>query len=804
MGDDNFLRTVWQGGALDGNAARNEALFHAQSIKRGGKQAERGVARRGTTIRKLRYRSRSGGQFRFVHARSHMSVEAMASAVPSIMRRPHRCREGAGPGRAATANSQLHSARAGVYSGVMLRQPFNSIYAHGFIRAAVGVPEVKVADPVHNVDRTLALAHKACEGHAMVALFPELGISAYSNDDLFHQDALLEAVRDGLARVAQESRSLTAVLVVGAPLRFDGGLFNCAVVMYRGRILGVVPKTFLPNYREYYEKRQFTPGRNAVRREVELLGERVPFGSGLIFTASTIPGFALHVEICEDVWAPIPPSTIAALAGATVIANLSASNITIGKAEYRRNLCMSQSAKCIAGYLYSAAGPGESTTDLAWDGHALVCENGDLLAESERFASHEQVLFADIDLERLQQDRMRTTPFGDSVGEYRERIDAVRRVEFEFQVPEVQVPLRRTVDRFPYVPNQAGERNLRCYEAYHIQVHGLMKRLVSAGLKKVVLGVSGGLDSTQALIVAAKTMDRLGWPRKNILAYSLPGFATSKRTRTNALRLMEALGVTVGEIDIRPSCEQMFRDIGHPFAQGNPVYDVPFENVQAGERTSHLFRLAGMNQALVLGTGDLSELALGWMTYGVGDHMSHYNVNVSVPKTLIQHLLRWAIAANQFDALANTTIQAILETEISPELVPHADGDTERPAQRTADTIGPYELQDFNLYYITRHGFRPSKVAFLAWHAWGDKLRGEWPDLLPQDHRNQYGLEEIKQWLEVFITRFFKQSQFKRSASPNGPKVGSGGSLSPRGDWRAPSDAEAEVWLRELRSGVPG
>lgn len=686
----------------------------------------------------------------------------------------------------------------------MLRQPFNSIYAHGFVRAAVGVPEVKVADPVFNVERTLGLAKKAANHNATVALFPELGISAYSNEDLFHQDALLESVRDGLARLLKESRSLNLILIVGAPLRFDGRLFNCAVVMHRGKILGLVPKTYLPNYREYYEKRQFTSGRHAVRPEVELLGETVPFGSNLLFCPKTLPGLVLHVEICEDVWAPIPPSTIAALAGATLIANLSASNITIGKAEYRRSLCMSQSAKCIAGYLYSAAGPGESSTDLAWDGHALACENGELLAESERFANREQLLIADIDVERLQQDRMRTSPFSDSVDDYRERIMAMRRVGFEFQVPEMEIPLHREYNRFPFVPNASAERNLRCYEAYNIQVHSLMKRLVSSGIKNVVIGVSGGLDSTQALIVAAKTMDRLGWSRKNIIAYTMPGFATSKLTRTNAHQLMDALGVSAAEIDIRPSCEQMFRDIGHPFAKGEPVYDVTFENVQAGERTSHLFRLAGMHRALVLGTGDLSELALGWMTYGVGDHMSHYNVNVSVPKTLIQYLLRWVIASGQFDQATNTTIQAIIDTEISPELVPHASGDSERPAQRTADKIGPYELQDFNLYYITRHGFRPSKVAFLSWNAWSDKSRGQWPDLLPEDKRNQYSLEEVKRWLEVFVSRFFQQSQFKRSAIPNGPKVGSGGSLSPRGDWRAPSDAEAEAWLSELRSGVPG
>ncbi len=685
-----------------------------------------------------------------------------------------------------------------------MRERFYSIYAHGFLRAAVCVPSLRVADPDFNVERTMGLARQASEDHVAVALFPELGISAYSNEDLFHQDALLEGTRNALGRLIKESEKLSPVLLVGAPLQFDAKLFNCAVVIYRGRVLGLVPKSYLPNYREFYEKRQFTSNRDAVSREVTFLGARVPFGSDLVFEAGALPGFRLHVEICEDVWTPIPPSTYAAMAGATVLANLSASNITIGKAEYRRNLCASQSGKCIAAYLYSAAGPGESTTDLAWDGHALIYENNDLLAESERFAEHEQMIVADLDLERLTQDRMRSTSFNESVTDARERVMAIRHVPFEFQVPEGARLLRRPVARFPYVPNDPRERDQRCYEAYNIQVHSLIKRLSSAGTQRVVIGISGGLDSTQTLIVAAKAMDRMRAPRTNILAYTMPGFATSNLTLTNARNLMKTLGVTAGEIDIRPACKQMFQDIGHPFARGEPAYDVTFENVQAGERTSHLFRLANLHQGLVLGTGDLSELALGWMTYGVGDHMSHYNVNVSVSKTLIQYLIRWVISSGQFDAATHKTLHAILDTEISPELVPHADGDATRPAQKTSEKVGPYELQDFNLYYITRYGFRPSKVAFLAFQAWGDRKRGDWPDLLPEDKRLEYDLPAIKKWLDVFLYRFFKLSQFKRSAIPNGPKVGSGGSLSPRGDWRAPSDSEAEVWLRELRENVPG
>ncbi len=682
-------------------------------------------------------------------------------------------------------------------------QRFDSIYSHGFIRAAVCVPSLRVADPAYNADKTLALAQRASELHAAVALFPELGISAYSNEDLFHQDALLNATKTALEQVISESKHLSPVLLVGAPLKFDGKLFNCAVVIYRGKVLGLVPKSYLPNYREFYEKRQFTSGRYALQSEVSFLGETVAFGSDLVFGASNYEGFKLHVEICEDVWTPIPPSTYAALAGATILTNLSASNITIGKAEYRRDLCAGQSGKCISAYLYSAAGPGESTTDLAWDGHALIYENNEKLAESERFGDSEQIITGDIDVERLLQDRMRITSFSDSISECREKVKAIRPVPFEFKVPHGAVALKREMARFPYVPSDPAVRDQRCYEAYSIQVHGLLKRLSSSGLNRLVIGVSGGLDSTQALIVAAKTMDRLNVSRKNILAYTMPGFATSDLTLANARQLMQALGVTAGEIDIKPACLQMFRDIGHPYASGKQVYDVTFENVQAGERTSHLFRLANLHNAMVLGTGDLSELALGWMTYGVGDHMSHYNVNVSVPKTLIQHLIRWVITSGQFDKASGVILKSILETEISPELVPHADGDATKPAQSTAEKIGPYELQDFNLYYISRYGLCPSKVAFLAHHAWSDKKRGAWPELLPLEKRNEYDLFTLKKWLEVFLWRFFKTSQFKRSAIPNGPKVGSGGSLSPRGDWRAPSDSEATVWIEELRKNVP-
>ncbi|HEX8316805.1 NAD(+) synthase [Longimicrobium sp.] len=685
-----------------------------------------------------------------------------------------------------------------------MRAPFHSIYSHGFVRVAVCVPAVRVADPAFNVGHTLELAWRASDAGAAVALFPELGISAYSCEDLFQQDALLEAVDDAIRELVMESIGMTPVLVVGAPLRFHGRIFNCGVVIYRGQVLGIAPKSYLPNYREFYERRWFSAARDADFDHVTLAGNSVPFGNDLVFEAENVENFVLNVEVCEDVWTPIPPSSYAALAGATVIANLSASNITVGKAEYRRDLCATQSGRCICAYLYSAAGPGESTTDLAWDGHALIYEHNDLLRESQRFDDEEQVIIADVDLDRLAQERSRMNTFREAAGDAGERVSSIRRVPFHFQVPEGEMPLRRDVGRFPYVPDIAAERDARCYEAYNIQVHGLMKRLAATGIQKIVIGVSGGLDSTQALIVAARTMDRLGLPRTNILGYTMPGFATSDSTKGNAHALMKGLGITAAEIDIRPSCMQMLRDIGHPYAEGEPVYDVTFENVQAGERTSHLFRLANFNDGLVLGTGDLSELALGWATYGVGDHMSHYNVNASVPKTMIQYLIRWVIDTGQFDADTNRVLQSILDTEISPELVPAGEGEPgEGPAQSTQQKIGPYELQDFNLYYITRYGFRPSKVAFLAHHAWGDRARGPWPELLPEERRNQYDLATIKRWMEVFLWRFFKTSQFKRSAMPNGPKVGSGGSLSPRGDWRAPSDSEATVWLDELRRNVP-
>jgi NAD+ synthase (glutamine-hydrolysing) len=683
--------------------------------------------------------------------------------------------------------------------------PFGSLYSHGFVRVAAAVPHVRVAEPAFNAERTLALARQASDSGAALVVFPELGLSAYTNDDLFHQEALLRAVLQAVELIVAESVELRGLIVVGAPLQAERGLFNTAVVIHRGRILGVVPKSYLPEYREYYEKRQFRAARDLVGDTIHLLGTEVPFGSNLLFETRELPNFTVHVEICEDVWVPIPPSSFAALAGATVVANLSASNITIGKADYRRLLAAGQSARAIAGYVFTAAGSGESTTDLAWDGQALICENGGLMAEAERFAEDEQLIFADLDLDRIVADRSSTSSYGDSIHDHRRTLQRMRRIELELGLLGAGDPvaLEREIERFPYVPADPVSRSERCEEVYNIQVRGLETRLRATGIEKVVIGVSGGLDSTHALIVAVRAIDRLGLPRANVLAYTMPGFATSATTLANARALMEALGVSAGEIDIRPSATQMMRDLGHPAAEGEPLYDITFENVQAGERTSHLFRLANYHGGLVVGTGDLSELALGWSTYGVGDQMSHYNVNASVPKSLIQFLIRWAIETGQFSDDASAVLRSVLDTAISPELIPSQDPDADIPDQHSENIVGPYELQDFFLYYIVRFGYGPRKLAFLAHHAWHDRKRGTWPDLIPDDRRNEYSLAEIKHWLGVFLERFFHTSQFKRSASPNAPKVGSGGSLSPRGDWRAPSDSTAAVWLQELRELVP-
>jgi NAD+ synthase (glutamine-hydrolysing) len=677
---------------------------------------------------------------------------------------------------------------------------FFSTYDQGFARVAACTMPTAIADPAANAESVLRLARECHDDGVAVALFPELTLSGYSIEDLLLQDALLDAVHAALADVVSGSANLLPVLVVGAPLRHGHRIYNTSVVVHRGRVLGVAPKSYLPNYREFYERRQAAPG-DDVRGLVMVAGASVPFGPDLLFNAVDVPGLVVHVEICEDMWVPIPPSAEAALAGATVLLNLSGSPITVARAEDRALLARSASARCLAAYVYAAAGEGESTTDLAWDGQTLVYENGVLLAESERFPHGARRSVADVDLHLLRAERLRMGTFDDNRRQHATRVGSFREIDFrQLDPPAGDIGLRRTVERFPFVPADPARLELDCYEAYNIQVAGLEQRLRAIGQPKVVIGVSGGLDSTHALIVAAKAMDRQGRPRSDILAFTLPGFATGEHTRTNATRLATDLGVTLEQLDITPAARLMLADLHHPFADGSPTYDITFENVQAGLRTDYLFRIANQRGGIVLGTGDLSELALGWSTYGVGDQMSHYNVNGGVPKTLIQHLIRWVISSGQFDDRVDRTLRAILDTEITPELVPTTDGVA---AQSTESSVGPYALQDFSLYHVLRWGFRPSRVAFLAMHAWADTERGSWPAGFPVERRVAYQLPEIRHWLEFFLQRFFAFAQFKRSAMPNGPKVSAGGSLSPRGDWRAPSDASARTWLDELRREVP-
>ncbi|WP_448390233.1 NAD(+) synthase [Microbacterium aurum] len=681
--------------------------------------------------------------------------------------------------------------------------PFESLYRHGFARVAACTIPVAIADPARNADAVLAAAREAHQAGAAVALFPELCLTGYAIDDLVMQDAVLDAVLAALAGLTAASADLRPLLVVGAPLRLGARLYNCAVVIHRGRMLGIAPKSYLPTYREFYEARWYAAGAEAPD-SVTLAGEEVPVGTDLLFEATDVAGLVVHAEVCEDMWVPVPPSSRAALAGATVLLNLSGSPITVARADDRHLLAKSQSFRCLAAYAYAAAGQGESTNDVSWDGQTMIYEAGNLLAETERFPDGPRTAYADVDLDRLRQERLRQGTFDDN------RVQSWpngRRIAFEVQPPASDLGLRRPLDRFPFVPDDAARLDQDCYEAFNIQVSGLEQRMRAIGSPKPVIGVSGGLDSTHALLVVARAMDRMGRPRSDILAYTMPGFATSDHTRSNAIALAEAIGASIETIDIRPMATEILKGIGHPFAGGEPVYDVTFENVQAGARTDFLFRLANQNGGFVVGTSDLSELALGWATYGVGDQMSHYAVNAGVPKTLIQHLIRWVIAHSGSDEsgtdltdAAKTVLQSVLDTEISPELVPAGqDG----KVQSTEDTIGPYALHDFALFHVLRFGFRPSKIVFLAEHAWRDADAGAWPPGFPASDRYTYDREEIVRWLRAFLTRFFGFAQFKRTAIPNGPKVLPAGSLSPRGDWRAPSDGNAAVWLAELDTALP-
>ena len=557
--------------------------------------------------------------------------------------------------------------------------PFDSAYRHGFARVAACTIPVAIADPDANADAVLASARECHDEGVAVAVFPELCLSGYAIDDLVMQDVLLDGVLTALERIVEASADLTPVLVVGAPLRVRNRLYNCAVVIHAGTVMGVVPKTYLPTYREFYERRWYASG-PTFDDSVEIAGVETMFGSNLLFRASDLPGLVLAVEICEDVWVPVPPSSRAALAGATVIVNLSGSPITIARAEDRRALVQSQSLRCLAAYAYAAAGQGESTNDVSWDGQTMIYEGGALLAETERFPDGPRRSVADVDLDRLRQDRIRQGTFDDNrlaeLGST-DQVDDYVTYEFTLDPPPSDIGLRRPLDRFPFVPDDPARLDQDCYEAFNIQVSGLEQRMRAIGSPKPVIGVSGGLDSTHALLVVARAMDRMGRPRSDILAYTMPGFATSDHTRSNAVALAEAIGASIETIDIRPTATQILEGIGHPFAGGEPVYDVTFENVQAGVRTDFLFRLANQHGGFVIGTSDLSELALGWATYGVGDHMSHYAVNAGVPKTLIQHVIRWVIAHSTDDEsgtsltdAAKDVLQSVLDTEISPELVP--------------------------------------------------------------------------------------------------------------------------------------
>ncbi|WP_235912876.1 NAD(+) synthase [Croceibacterium salegens] len=674
------------------------------------------------------------------------------------------------------------------------------MHCHGFVRVATSTPRVRTADVSYNRDGIIDEMQRAHAAHVDLLVYPEMCLSSYALDDLVLQDALLDAVETAVVAVIRASKGLSPVSLIGAPLRHEGRLYNCALAIADGRLLGVVPKSYLPNYREFYEKRWFAHGRGIRGKTISVAGNEVPFGTDLVFASSRLPGFKVFAEICEDFWAPDPPSTAGALAGATILANLSASDITIGKSDERHMLCRAQSARTASAYVYSAAGHGESTTDLAWDGQGMIFELGDMLAESERFELRPELCTADVDSDRILAERMRWQTFNDNAVEAGRPEDSYRTIVFDHSPSTGDIGLARPIRRYPFVPNRPNKLDEDCFEAFNIQVDGLMRRIEATNAKCLVIGLSGGLDSTHALIVCAKACDRLDLPRSFIRGYTMPGFGTSKETKSNAWRLMEDFGVSAAEIDIVPASNRMLEDIGHPFAGGEPVYDTTFENVQAGLRTDYLFRLAGQHNGFVVGTGDLSELALGWCTYGVGDQMSHYAVNAGVPKTLIQYLIRWTVRTNQFDHSTDEVLAAVLDTEISPELIP---AEATGAIQSTEAKIGPYSLADFYLHHLVRYGQRPSKVAFLAWHAWRDAKRGLWPHEFPDAAKREYAIGEIRHWLESFCRRFFAFSQFKRSAIPNGPKVSSGGALSPRGDWRAPSDAVADVWLAELHANVP-
>lgn len=637
---------------------------------------------------------------------------------------------------------------------------------YGFVRVAAAVPRLRVADCGFNTENIIHLIESAAAKDIQFVVFPELAITAYTCGDLFHQHALLEEAEAQLCRVLDKTAGLSLVAIIGMPVSIDNQLFNCAVAVQNGKILGVVPKTYIPGYKEFYEERWFAPGPRAMSDVVQLCGQKVPFGTDLLFEAEGNAQLCFGIEICEDLWVPIPPSSYQAISGAVLLFNLSASNEIIGKYEYRKELVRQQSGKCVAGYIYTSCSIDESTTDVVFGGHAIIGENGGIVTESERFLRDEQLIYADIDVQRLVNDRFKNTSFMEAILSKK-----YRKVQFELHKNNVTA-VARYIDPHPFVPSEPGVRDERCSEIFDIQTSGLGKRLAHTGMKHAVIGISGGLDSTLALLVMAKTFDMLGIPRENIVAVTMPGFGTTNETYANALQLMKSMGVNIREIKIKDACLQHFKDIGHDAS----IHDVTYENVQARERTQILMDIANKLGGLVVGTGDLSELALGWCTYN-GDHMSMYAVNCSIPKTLVKFLVQW-VADNVVENETREVLYKILDTPITPELLPpNAQGQID---QKTEDIIGPYELHDFFLYHMVRYGAPPKKILFLAAQAFKDK----------------YSTEFIKKWLIVFYRRFFSQ-QFKRSCLPDGPKVGSI-SLSPRGDWRMPSDASARTWLKEL------
>ena len=638
---------------------------------------------------------------------------------------------------------------------------------YGFVKVAACVPSVKVANCPYNIaeiEKEIILADG--KGVEIIA-FPELSVTAYTCGDLFAQQLLLDEAERGLIKVLSDTRQLDIIAILGMPIAIDGALLNAAVVIQRGKVLGVVPKTFLPNYKEFYEKRWFTSSRDIRVENVRLCGQTVPLGTDLLFETSDT---TFGIELCEDAWAVIPPSSRLALEGAEIIFNLSASDESIGKHNYLCQLIAQQSARCIGGYVLSSCGFGESTTDVVFAGNGLIYENGQLLNRSDRFSFKPQTIISEIDVEKLRTERRVNTTFAACRATLSG--NPFRRIATE-QVNPRDIVMTRSFDPHPFVP-QGPTLDERCEEIFSIQTTGLAQRLVHTHAKSAVVGISGGLDSTLALLVCARTFDRLGWDRKGIVGVTMPGFGTTDRTYRNALSLMESLGVTIREVSIRKACLQHFADIGHD----EKIHDVVYENSQARERTQLLMDIANQTWGLVIGTGDLSELALGWATYN-GDHMSMYGVNGSVPKTLVRHLVKW-VACNGVDEASRATLLDIVDTPISPELIPaNPDGQI---SQVTEDLVGPYELHDFFLYYVMRWGFRPAKVYWLAMQA----FKGSYDD------------ETVKKWLKTFCRRFFNQ-QFKRSCLPDGPKVGSL-SISPRGDWRMPSDACSDSWLAEVEA----